>query len=107
VAKRNEFLVALVEATAHPSVVHGVTVRYVITLKCPKFRSMPMCKADGAVLELVMILKAKKPIVCGAVGATFCEKGKHFCGGLVDSETVLTSAIDGRAFVDGIVVLAR
>jgi hypothetical protein len=41
------------------------------------------------------------------MSATFCEKGIHFCGGVRGSEKVSTSAIDGRAFVDGIVELAR
>jgi hypothetical protein len=73
-AKRQELLFGLLEATGHPSVVHHLAIRFVINQKCPKFRYMTMCKniakqgmrdpRDACVIEhLLMIPKVKKPLV--------------------------------------------
>jgi hypothetical protein len=42
--KRQELLADLLNATEYPSAVHHLAVRYVISLKCPKFRYVTMCK---------------------------------------------------------------
>jgi hypothetical protein len=72
--KRQDLLMGLLEATEYPSMVHHLAIRYVMSIKCPKFRYMTLCKnltkqgirepRDVNWLEqLLMIPKVKKPLV--------------------------------------------